>query len=111
MDLNTGHKLSSKEKKITTVPGFEPGVAGWEARMLPLCYAASRMLSDFVDTDPGTFQPKSGPSPAPTLLVAVSESVTGNVVINILSLHDNLTKQKSGVLLKTFQGERGRESA
>ena len=22
------------------MPGFEPGAAGWEARILPLCYAA-----------------------------------------------------------------------
>ena len=33
-DLNTVHKLSSKE------PGFETGDAGWEEKMLPLCYIA-----------------------------------------------------------------------
>ena len=32
-------KLSSKEKKILVEPGFKPGAAGWEARMLTLCYA------------------------------------------------------------------------
>ena len=26
------------------VPVFEPGAAGWEARMLPLCYAAPQIL-------------------------------------------------------------------
>ena len=31
--LNTVHQLSSNEKKISAVPGFEPGAAGWEARM------------------------------------------------------------------------------
>ena len=36
-DLITVHALSSKE--ICAEPGFKPGAAGWEARMLPLCYA------------------------------------------------------------------------
>ena len=40
-DLNTVHKLSSKEKKILAEPGFKPGAARWEARMLPLCQAAT----------------------------------------------------------------------
>ena len=44
LDLNTVHWLSSKEnyleKKILAEPGFAPGAAGWEARMLPLCYTA-----------------------------------------------------------------------
>ena len=39
-NLNTVHQLSSREKNITGEPGFESGAAGWEARMLPLCYAA-----------------------------------------------------------------------
>ena len=43
-DLNAVHKLSSKEKKILTEPGFEPKVAGWEARMLPLCYTAQILV-------------------------------------------------------------------
>ena len=34
-DLNTVHKLSSKEKKSWEELGFEPGTAGWEVRMLP----------------------------------------------------------------------------
>ena len=37
----TVYKLSSKEKKISAEPGFEPRAAGWEARMLVrLCYKA-----------------------------------------------------------------------
>ena len=28
-------------------PGFEPGAAGWEARMLPLKYAAPNYSKDF----------------------------------------------------------------
>ena len=42
-DLNTVHKLSSKEKKSGEL-AFKPGAAGWEARMLPLCYAALQDL-------------------------------------------------------------------
>ena len=42
-NLNTVHKLSSIEKnsqrKISAELGFKPGAVGWEARMLPLCYA------------------------------------------------------------------------
>ena len=37
-DLNPVHKLS--KKKILAEPGFKPGAAGWEAKMLPLCYTA-----------------------------------------------------------------------
>ena len=35
------------------MPGFEPGVAGWEARMLLLCYAAPpcRRLDDVLRED------------------------------------------------------------
>ena len=40
-DLSTVHIQNSKEKKISAESGFELGAAGWEARMLPLCYAAS----------------------------------------------------------------------
>ena len=29
-NLNTAHKLSSKEKKILTEPGFKPGAASWK---------------------------------------------------------------------------------
>ena len=42
-DLNTVvHKLSSKEinsqrEKISAESGFEPGAAGWEATLFPLC--------------------------------------------------------------------------
>ena len=39
-NLNAVHKLRSKEKKLLAELGFEPGAGGWEARMLPLCYAA-----------------------------------------------------------------------
>ena len=39
-NLKTVHKLSSKEKKILAQPRFVPGAAGWEAKMLLLCYAA-----------------------------------------------------------------------
>ena len=40
-DLNNVHKLTSKEKKYRRAePGFDPRAAGWEARLLPLCYAA-----------------------------------------------------------------------
>ena len=43
-DLKTVHKLSSKDKKLWVELGFEPGAAGWEARiMLPLCYAATQL--------------------------------------------------------------------
>ena len=46
-DLNTvDHKLSSKERKISTEPGFDPKAAGWEARMLSLCLAASPTFSE-----------------------------------------------------------------
>ena len=31
------HKLSSKEKKISTELGFKPRAAGWEERMLLFC--------------------------------------------------------------------------
>ena len=41
-NLNTVHKLSSKEKKFLAEPGFDIGAAGLEARMLPLCYAAHK---------------------------------------------------------------------
>ena len=44
-DLNTVHELSSKEKKISAELGFEPGAAGWEAGMLPLCYANEQVPS------------------------------------------------------------------
>ena len=27
-------------RKFSAKPGFEPGAPGWEARILPLCYAA-----------------------------------------------------------------------
>ena len=37
--LNTIHKISFKEKKLWAEPGLEAGAAGWEGRMLPLCYA------------------------------------------------------------------------
>ena len=43
-DLNTAHKQSSKEKKISAGPGFKPATAGWEARMQPLCDAATEMI-------------------------------------------------------------------
>ena len=36
-DLNTVHKLSSKEKKFSAEPGFKPGAAGWEATQPHLC--------------------------------------------------------------------------
>ena len=39
-NLNSVHKLSSKEKKSKAEPGIKPRAAGWEAIMLPLCYAA-----------------------------------------------------------------------
>ena len=39
-DLNAAHKLRTEEKKILAQSGFEPGAAGWEAGVLPLCYAA-----------------------------------------------------------------------
>ena len=39
-NLNTVHKLSSKVINLSAELGFEPGASGWEARMLPLCYAA-----------------------------------------------------------------------
>ena len=46
--LNTVHELSNIEKKkISAEPGFEPGAAGWEAWMLPLCYAAPLELFFF----------------------------------------------------------------
>ena len=38
-NLNTVHKLSNKEKKISAELGFDPRGAGWEAKVLPLCYA------------------------------------------------------------------------
>ena len=31
--------------KISAEPGFELGAAGWEARMLPLCYAAHKLMT------------------------------------------------------------------
>ena len=43
-NLKTLHKLSSYEnisdRKIFAESAFEPGAAGWEALMQPLCYAA-----------------------------------------------------------------------
>ena len=45
-DLNTVHKLGSKEKKILADPRFEPRTDGWEAGMLLLCYAAPFRLTD-----------------------------------------------------------------
>ena len=46
-DLNTVHKLSNKGKKrnILAKLGFEPRAAGWKARVLPLCHAATLCLS------------------------------------------------------------------
>ena len=41
-DLNTVHKLSRKE---ILEKRFEPGAAGWEERMLPLCYAPPSPLN------------------------------------------------------------------
>ena len=38
-NLNTVHKLGIKEKNVLAEPRFQPGVAGWDARMQPLCYA------------------------------------------------------------------------
>ena len=38
IELSNIDNFSSE--KITGILGFEPGTAGWEARMLPLCYAA-----------------------------------------------------------------------
>ena len=54
VDLNTIHKLSSKEinsprEKISAELGFQPGAAGWEASELPLCYAAPDTLSDLLE--------------------------------------------------------------
>ena len=40
-DLCNVHKLSSKEKKSL---GFEPRAAGWEERMLHLCYGVPLIL-------------------------------------------------------------------
>ena len=33
-------QTKQSREEITAEPGFEPGAAGWEARILPLCYAA-----------------------------------------------------------------------
>ena len=44
LDLNTVHKLSNKEKKISVELRFRPGAVGWEAIMLlPLCYVDDRI--------------------------------------------------------------------
>ena len=48
LDLNTVHKLSSKEKKNSVEPGFEPGTFGREAWMLPLCYAVPPLSQESV---------------------------------------------------------------
>ena len=40
-DLNAVHKLSIQEKEILAKPGFKLWAAGWEARILPMCYAAT----------------------------------------------------------------------
>ena len=32
------------KEKISAEPGFEPGAPGWEARTLPLCYAAAAII-------------------------------------------------------------------
>ena len=57
-DLNTVHQLSSKEKKITAEPGFEPRAAGWEAIVLPLPNAAPRNWNDRNEPFPFTLQIK-----------------------------------------------------
>ena len=44
MSIYTVHQISINEKKISTEPGFEPGAAGREARMLPLCDARPSMI-------------------------------------------------------------------
>ena len=41
------------EKKILGEPGLKPGTAGWEARMLPLCYTASPIW-DMLKTFPAS---------------------------------------------------------
>ena len=38
LELNIVHKLISEEQNYLLEPRFEPGAAGWEERMLPLCW-------------------------------------------------------------------------
>ena len=40
VDLSSVQKLSSREKNLAE-QAFEPGAAGWEAKMLPLCFATA----------------------------------------------------------------------
>ena len=47
-DLNSVHKLNSKEKKILAEPEFEHGSDVWEAAMLPLSYEAPQVNQDIL---------------------------------------------------------------
>ena len=77
-NLNTVYKLSSKEKKISAEPGFEPEAAGWEERMLPLCYAdLSLQQGTFIQVALPTELPRPHvPKVGLPLFLALSLSVT-----------------------------------
>ena len=49
-------QTKQQREKILAVLGFEPGTVGWDARMLPLCYAAplSTLTWEIVGDEPTT---------------------------------------------------------
>ena len=44
--LSSNHKSLQHQDKFSGKPRFDPGAAGWEARMLPLCHAAKQSCRD-----------------------------------------------------------------